>query len=97
VGLAVVVDSCDSTMDQTASVARFGPKSRDEFRGRPQLVLEDLDSNRPGQHPVGTFPDLPHPADGDRASQDIAATEDQVRLGPHTRKYPSAPTVEHRA
>ena len=89
-GLAVVVDRRDSRMAETGRVARFRPEPLDERRCRPQLVLEDLDRDSPGQQEVGPLPDLAHPAHGDRACQHIAVTEDQVALGPHVLYVPFA-------
>ena len=41
--------------------------------GRPhQLGIDQFDGRRPGQHPVGRPPDLPHPAAADQLLQPIA-------------------------
>ncbi len=89
-GLAVVVDRRDSRMAETGRVPSFRPEPLDERRCGPQLVLEDLDRDSPGQQEVGPFPDLAHPAHGDLSCQHIAATEYLVALGPHVLYVPFA-------
>ncbi len=83
-------------MAETGRVSSFGPEPLDERRCCPQLVLENLDGDSPGQQEIGPFPDLAHPAHGDLACQHIAATEFQVALGPHFPYVPVArAAVEH--
>src|SRR6478735_5629447 len=83
----VAVDRAGCSTRSSESVR---PEPLDERRCGPQLVLEDLDRDSPGQQEVGPFPDLAHPAHGDLSCQHVAATEYLVALGPHVLYVPFA-------